>query len=39
VQTSDVQGVMDGALDPYVNGWLRGGCPSKRMQGVSEDEE
>jgi hypothetical protein len=30
---------MDGALDPYVNGWLRGGCPSKRMQGVSEDEE
>jgi peptide chain release factor 2 len=39
VQTSDVQGVMDGALDPYVNGWLRGGCPMKRMQGVSDDED
>lgn len=39
VQTSDVQGVMDGALDPYVNGWLRAGCPMKRMQGVSDDEE
>jgi peptide chain release factor 2 len=39
VQTSDVQGVMDGALDPYVNGWLRGGCPRKRMQGVSDDED
>ena len=39
VQTSDVQGVMDGALDPFVNGWLRGGCPTKRMQGVGDDEE
>ncbi len=39
VQTSDVQGVMDGALNPFVNGWLRAGCPMKRMQGVSDDEE
>jgi len=39
VQTSDVQGVMDGALDPFVNGWLRGGCPTKRMQGVGDDDE
>jgi len=39
VQTSDVQGVMDGGLDPYVNGWLRAGCPMKRMQGVGDDEE
>ena len=39
VETSNVQGVMDGDLDPYVNGWLRAGCPAKRMQGVKDDEE
>jgi peptide chain release factor 2 len=39
VQTSDVQGVMDGALDAFVNAWLRAGCPAKRMQGVKEDDE
>jgi peptide chain release factor 2 len=38
-QTSDTQGVMDGALDPFVNAWLRSGCPLKRMQGVKDDEE
>jgi len=39
VQTSNVQGVMDGDLDEFVNGWLRAGCPAKRMQGVKDDEE
>ncbi len=39
VQTSDVQGVMDGDLDPFVNGWLRAGCPTKRMAGVKDDED
>jgi peptide chain release factor 2 len=39
VQTSDVQAVMDGELDPYVNGWLRAGCPTKRMQGIKDEEE
>lgn len=39
VETSNVQGVMDGDLDPFVNGWLRAGCPMKRMQGVKDDEE
>ena len=39
VETSDLQGVMDGELDPFVNGWLRAGCPSKRMQGVKDVEE
>jgi peptide chain release factor 2 len=39
VQTADVQGVMDGDLDSFVNGWLRAGCPTKRMQGVKDDEE
>ena len=38
-QTSDVQAVMDGALDPFVNAWLRAGCPLKRMQGMKDDEE
>ena len=39
VQTSDVQAVMDGDLDPFVNGWLRAGCPTKRMQGLKDEEE
>src|SRR5882724_11625381 len=39
VETSDVQGVMDGDLDMFVNGWLRAGCPTKRMQGVKDEEE
>jgi len=39
VQTSDVQAVMDGDLDQFVNGWLRNGCPTKRIQGVKDEEE
>lgn len=39
VETSDVQGVMDGDLDQFVEGWLRAGCPTKRMQGVKDVEE
>ena len=39
VETSDVQGVMDGDLDPYVNGWLRAGCPTKRMSGIKDVED
>jgi peptide chain release factor 2 len=39
VETSNVQAVMDGALDPFVNGWLRAGCPIKRMQGIRDEEE
>ena len=39
VQTSNVQAVMDGGLDPFVNGWLRAGCPTKRMQGLKDDED
>ncbi len=38
IQTSDVQGVMDGDLDEFVHGWLRAGCPSKRMAGIKDDE-
>jgi peptide chain release factor 2 len=39
VETSNVQGVMDGDLDAFVNGWLRAGSPLKRMQGVKDEEE
>ena len=39
VETSNVQAVMDGDLDPFVNGWLRAGCPMKRMASVKDDEE
>jgi peptide chain release factor 2 len=39
VQTANLQAVMDGDLDQFVNAWLRAGCPLKRMQGVKDDEE
>jgi len=39
VETSNVQAVMDGDLDPFVLGWLRAGCPTKRMQGIKDDED
>jgi peptide chain release factor 2 len=39
IETSNVQAVMDGALDAFVNGWLRAGCPTKRMQGIKDEEE
>lgn len=38
VQTSDVQAVMDGNLDIFVNAWLRAGGPTKRMQNIKDDE-
>jgi peptide chain release factor 2 len=38
VQTSNVQAVMDGDLDEYVNGWLRAGCPTKRMPAAKDDD-
>ncbi len=39
VETSNVQGVMDGDLDAFVNGWLRAGCPAKRMANIKDDED
>ncbi|MEK7674288.1 MAG: peptide chain release factor 2 [Verrucomicrobiota bacterium] len=39
VQTSNVQAVMDGELDAFVHGWLRAGCPVKRMVGLKDEEE
>jgi peptide chain release factor 2 len=39
VETSNTQAVLDGQIDPFVNGWLRAGCPAKRMQGIKDDAE
>lgn len=36
-ETSDIQGVMDGELDPFINAWLRAGCPIKRVVDVADD--
>jgi peptide chain release factor 2 len=38
-QTSDTEGVLDGDLDDFVQAWLRAGCPTRRMQGVRDDDE
>ena len=39
VETSNVQAVMDGDLDPFVNAWLRAGGPIRRMQGIKDDSD
>jgi peptide chain release factor 2 len=39
VETSNTDAVLDGSLDPFVNGWLRAGSPTKRMQGVKDEDE
>jgi peptide chain release factor 2 len=39
VETSNTDAVLDGDLDPFVHGWLRAGCPLKRMQGIKDEEE
>jgi len=36
IQTGNVQEVMDGDLDNFVNGWLQSGCPIKRI--AADDE-
>lgn len=32
VDTSNIQAVMDGDIDQFVNAWLRAGCPSARIK-------
>ncbi len=39
IETGNVQAVMDGELDQFVIAWLRAGCPTKRMQGVKDEQE
>ena len=38
-ETGNTDAVLDGGLDSFVNAWLRAGCPTKRMQGLKDDEE
>lgn len=38
-QTSDVQGVMDGELDPFIAAWLKAGQPRHRKQGISDEDQ
>jgi peptide chain release factor 2 len=37
-QTSDVQGVMDGDLDPFIATWLKAGQPRQRKAGIADDD-
>jgi peptide chain release factor 2 len=37
-QTSDIQRVMDGDLDPFISAWLKAGQPRTRKQGVTDEE-
>ncbi len=38
VETSNVQAVMDGDLDAFVNGWLRAGCPRQRNKDIQLED-
>jgi peptide chain release factor 2 len=38
VETSDVQGVMDGDIDPFIQGWLRAGGPRTRNKDINLEE-
>lgn len=38
VETGNVQGVMDGSLDPFVHAWLRAGCPTVRNKDAKTDD-
>lgn len=38
-QTSDVQAVMDGDLDPYIGAWLKAGQPRTRQSALAEAEK
>jgi peptide chain release factor 2 len=37
-QTSDVQGVMNGDIHPFISAWLKAGQPRNRKQGVTDEE-
>ena len=39
VSTTDTQGVLDGDLDGFINGWLRAGNPRKRNKDNLVDDE
>jgi len=35
-ETGNIQAVMDGEIDPFINAWLRAGCPIGRSKNVEE---
>lgn len=37
-ETSNIQAVMDGDLDPFIQAWLRAGCPTKRNKDASGED-
>jgi peptide chain release factor 1 len=37
-ETGNIQAVMDGDLDGFINAWLRAGCPLKRNKDVKMEE-
>lgn len=39
VDTGNVQAVLDGDIDPFVNAWLRAGGPTARKQGGVEEDD
>lgn len=39
VSTTDTQGVLDGDLDSFINGWLRAGSPRHRNKDIDVDDE
>jgi hypothetical protein len=36
VETGNVQAVMDGALNEFIDAWLRAGCPAGRRNSVDD---
>lgn len=39
VETSNTDAVLDGDLDAFIHGWLRAGCPAKRLAGVRDEAD
>jgi peptide chain release factor 2 len=38
IETSDTQGVLDGEIARFINGWLRAGCPRHRNKDIQMEE-
>lgn len=39
IQSGNLQAVMDGDLDQFVNGWLRAGCPMGKATAGNDDDD
>lgn len=38
VETGNIQAVMDGELDPFINAWLRAGGPRHRSKNITVED-